>query len=393
MSGATHHGISSDVGALLPDLRELRHDLHAHPELGFELQRTAGIVAERLRQLGLEPKEGVGRSGVTAMIAPDKPGPVVALRADMDALPITEETGLPYASQVSGRMHACGHDGHTTILLGAAAVLSERPELLPGPVKLIFQPAEEGVEGAAAMIADGALENPRPDAAFALHGWPGIGLGVIGIRPGPIMASSDRFDAVITGKGGHAAHPEGTIDPIVVAAHVITVWQTIVSRQIRATDPAVVSVTRVDAGTSYNIIPPEVRLSGTYRALSAETRLAIPKKLRELGEGVCKAFGAKLDLTARPGTGVTVNDVGLAGYVADVAREAFGEDCLQIADAPAMGAEDFGQIAEKVPGVMFWLGVGDGPFCHSPAFDFPDDAIPLGVEMFVRLVRGFRGVP
>jgi amidohydrolase len=384
--------MNDEIAPLLPELRELRHDLHSHPEVGFELHRTAGIVAERLRGLGLQPKEGVGRTGVTAVIAADKPGPVVALRADMDALPMAEETGLPYASQSAGSMHACGHDGHTTILLGTAAVLARKPELLSGPVKLIFQPAEEGVKGAGEMIADGALDNPKPDAIFALHGWPGIKLGTIGVREGPIMASSDKFDAVVIGKGGHAAHPEGAIDPIVIAAHLIAAWQSVVTRQTRGTDSVIVTVTAIEAGTAYNIIPPEVRLKGTWRTLSPEVRADVPKKLREMGEGICEAFGAKFEFNAMPGTAVTMNHAGLARYVAATAREAFGDERVEIADAPSMGAEDFGQFSERVPGVMFWLGLGDQPFCHHPKFDFSDDAIAPGIEMFVRLVRGFRGV-
>lgn len=377
------------ITALLPTLRELRHDLHRHPEIGFDLPRTAGIVADRLKRLGLDVREGVGRSGIVAMIDSPNAGPVIALRADMDALPIVEATGAAYASETAGTMHACGHDGHTTMLLGAAQALAQERDKLPGPVKLIFQPAEENVEGAAAMIADGAMDNPRPEAVFGLHGWPGLPVGTIGLREGPMMASSDRFDARIVGKGGHAAHPDGGLDPIAIAAHVITAWQTAVTRKLPASSPTVVTVTRVEAGSAYNIVPPHADLCGTWRALTPELRERVPAILREVGEGICSGFGASFELSLIRGTAVTMNDPKLARFVGSVAEEAFGAERVSWVDAPSMGAEDFGQFAAVVPGCFFWLGLGERPFCHSPNFDFADDAMPAGVEMFVRIARGY----
>jgi amidohydrolase len=380
--------IANQIASLLPGLRELRHDLHVHPELGFDLSRTVSIVRERLMAMGLKPREHVNGSGLTALIGDG--GPVIALRADMDALPILEETGLPYASGAAGKMHACGHDGHTTMLLGAAEVLAKNPPSCT--VKLIFQPAEENVEGAKAMIADGALEDPAPEAVFGLHGWPGLPLGTIGLREGAIMASSDRFDAVVKGKGGHAAHPEGCVDPIVVAAHLIAAWQTIVSRQTSPVDPAVVTVTRMDAGSAYNIIPPEARLCGTWRTVSPALRKEIPLQLDKMGRSLCEAFGATLEFSCIEGTAVTMNDPKLARFVGDTAKEAFGEERVRWVDAPSMGAEDFGCYAEKAPGCFFWLGLGDRPFCHNPKFDFADEALPVGIEMFVRIARGYRAM-
>lgn len=367
---------------VLAELVDLRHDLHAHPEIGFELPRTSKLVADRLRGMGLDPRVGVG---VTAVIPSTNDGPTIALRADMDALPILEQNGFEYASRSLGAMHACGHDGHTTILLGAAKVLCEQPELLPGPVKLLFQPAEEIVAGAAAMIRDGALENPQAEAIFGLHGWPGIPLGSIGIREGAMMASSDSFDAVIKGKGAHAAHPDGGVDPIAIAAHIITAWQTAVTRRFPATNPVVVTVTKFEAGTAYNIIPQEATISGTFRTLSSEIRERVPDLLLEVANGICGGFGAEFEFSLVRGTEVTVNDPRLAQYVAQIA----GEERVRWIQAPSMGAEDFGQFAQVVPGCFFWLGLGDRPFCHSPDFDFADEAIEIGVQMFVDIARGY----
>lgn len=373
--------LSDRIRNLLPELIDLRHDLHAHPEIAFELPRTSGLVAERLHALGLEPRTGVGGCGITALIPSDGGGPTVALRADMDALPMDEETGLPYASQNPGAMHACGHDGHTTILLGAASVLSALRERLPGPVLLIFQPAEEIVRGADAMIRDGALDDPCPAAILGLHGWPGIPVGTVGLREGALMASADTWDAVIRGKGGHAAHPEGTNDPIVAAAHLITAWQTIASRRTPAVSSVVLTVTRVEAGSAYNIIPPEARLSGTFRTLSTEMRERVPQLMTEVGSNVCRAMGCTLELAVTPGTTVTVNHAGLTRHVATV----LGEDRVRWVDAPSMGGEDFGRFAEVVPGCFLWLGLGDRPFCHHPGFDFADEALPVGIEVLCRL--------
>lgn len=369
------------IQKLLPELTEVRHDLHAHPEIAFDLPRTSELVAERLRSLGLQPRTGVGGCGITAVIPSDGGGAAIALRADMDALPMDEETGLPYASRTPGAMHACGHDGHTAILLGAAAVLAQLRERLPGPVLLIFQPAEEIVRGADAMIQAGALDDPRPAAIFGLHGWPGIPVGTVGLREGPLMASADTWDAVVRGKGGHAAHPEGTNDPIVASAQLITAWQTIVSRRTPAVSSVVLTVTRVEAGSAYNIIPPEARLAGTFRTLSTEMRERVPQLMTEIGSNICRAMGCSLELTVTPGTTVTVNHGGLARHVATV----LGEDRVRWVEAPSMGGEDFGRFAEVVPGCFLWLGLGDRPFCHHPSFDFADDALPVGIEVLCRL--------
>jgi amidohydrolase len=379
--------LKQQIRELLPSLIDLRHDLHAHPEIGFDLPRTAGLVASRLRGMGLEPREGIGKSGVTALIESPNHGPAVALRADMDALPVTEETGAAYASTTEGAMHACGHDGHTTVLLGAATLLAREPNQLPGTVKLIFQPAEETAQGARAMIEDGVLENPRPGAIFALHSWPGIAIGKIGLRAGPLLASADLFDAVVTGKGGHAAQPDGAIDPIVVASHVVTAWQTYVSRHTPATEPVVVSVTRFDAGTAYNVIPSQAKIAGTYRTVSETTRAGTPKVLRRIAEGVCSAFGASFELTVHEGTVVTVNDPRLTEHVAAVAHEALGEGSVEWLPMPTMASEDFGYLSAQVPGVFFCLGQGDRPLWHNPKADFADESIATGVEMMVRLAR------
>lgn len=373
----------------------LRHDLHRHPENAFREERTAGAVAERLRAFGLDVREGIAGTGVVGLVRGARPGMppniggvgghTVALRADMDALPILEQTDVPYRSETPGVMHACGHDGHTAILAGAAAVLAALRDEMAGSVKLIFQPAEEPVAGAKALCEAGVLHDPEVSAIVALHGWPGLPLGAIDASAGPAMASSDTFDIVVTGRGGHGAMPHLAVDPVVAAAQVVTALQSIRSREISPVCPVVVSVTSVQAGEAYNVIPEEVRLKGTVRALDPEVRAEMPGRIRRIAEGVCAAYGAAATVEYRECCPVTVNDAGVCALIREAAEPMLGAGNVRSEGEPTMGAEDFSCYVREVPGALFRLGLGDVAPVHNPRFDFPDAAIPVGIELMARI--------
>lgn len=386
--------IRSKIADLQEELVAVRHDFHMHPELGFEEVRTARIVAEKLRSWGLSPTEGVARTGVVCLIEGTASGRTIALRADMDALPIEEESDLPYRSHIPGKMHACGHDGHTTILLGAAAVLRQLRTQFYGTVKLIFQPSEEAVSGAVEMVREGVLKNPTVDAALALHGWPGIPLGKVGIKSGAMMASSDAFDIRVLGKGGHAAYPARCVDPIYIASLIIQALQGTVSRETSLDEPAVLTFTRLEAGTAYNVIPETTRVSGTVRALSEMTRARMMRRIPEIATAVAQSYGGAAEFKALPGCPVTHNDERITSLVEEVARRAIGANVVTIPH-PSMGAEDFSAFTQAVPAMMFFLGLGDVPMCHNPRFDFDDRAIPIGIEIFVKATLAFlsEGLP
>jgi amidohydrolase len=375
--------LHDEIESLAPALAEMRHHLHENPELSEHEVETSAFVAERLRSLGMEPKTGVGGHGVVAELVGGRPGPRLAIRADMDALPIVEENEVPYRSANPGVMHACGHDGHTTTLLGTVEVLTRRRSELAGSVRFIFQPAEETVGGAKRMCGEGVMEGV--DAVVALHGWPQVGLGQIGVRSGPMMASADTFDIVVNGRGGHAAYPHATIDPIMVGAEIVGALQTIASREIDPNDPVVVSITRFEAGTAYNVIPSTARLFGTYRTLAAETRRGLPDRIRRIAESVCSAHGATCDLTFRQGTPPVVNDPGIIELVERVAADMLGEGNVVQIPFPSMGAEDFAEYLAHAPGAMFRLGLGPVSPIHTPTFNFDDRALPIGVELFGRI--------
>jgi len=382
-----------------------RRDLHEHPELGNEETRTAALIAAQLKSLGIEVQTGVARTGVVGILKGGKPGPVVALRADMDGLPLTEATGLPFASvakstylgQPVGVMHACGHDTHVAMLLGAAAVLSKMQKDLPGTVKFIFQPAEEGslpgtVGGAKLMVQEGVLDNPKVDAIFGLHIWASAPVGQIQYRPRGEMASSDRFTVKVIGKGAHGAKPWSSIDPVVTAAEIITALQTIVSRQVDLTqDAAVVTVGTVQAGVRYNIIPPDATLSGTIRAFSPEVQQRIWAAIKRTASGIAAANGATAEVSIEPYVPVTFNDPALTARMLPTLQAVAGSQ--NVVEIKAVtGAEDFAFYQEKVPGLFVFLG-GTTPGSdfaqvadhHTAGFRVDESAFPLGVRALATL--------
>ena len=375
--------LKSEIAAIEPDLVETRHYLHQNPELSYEEEQTAAFVARRLRALGLNPETGIGGHGITADLEGGRPGRTIAIRADMDALPIEEANAFPYRSRNQGVMHACGHDGHTTVLLGTVRTLLNQRESFPGRVRFIFQPAEETVGGARLMCEEGVMQGV--DAVIALHGWPGVGLGQVGVRSGAMMASADRFDIVIKGTGAHAAYPHQSVDPIVIGAQIVTALQTISSREVDPVDPVVVTVAQFHAGTAYNIIPGEARLHGTVRTLNAETRATMPERIRRVAEGICAAGRAALDFKWIEGTPPVVNDPEIVELVRGVTRDTLGEKALVEVPNSSMGAEDFAMYLQSAPGAMFRLGLGDTSPIHTPTFDFTDAALPIGVELFSRI--------
>lgn len=371
------------IDAIETEMIEMRHHLHQNPELSFQEEKTAALVAERLRQLGLTVQTGVGGHGVVATLQGARPGRTLAIRADMDALPIQEQSGLPYCSRQPGVMHACGHDGHTTMLLGTAKTLTALREEMAGNVRFIFQPAEEVVGGAHRMCEEGVMDGV--DAVIALHGWPQIGLGQIGVRSGAMMASADTFDIRIQGQGAHAAYPHLSVDPIVVGAQVVTALQTLVSRETDPNDPVVVTVGQFHAGTAYNIIPGTAHLAGTVRTLSNETRRSMPDRIRRVVEGVCAAARASCEFAYHEGTPPVMNDPAVNNLIAEVGREALGEENVLTIPHPSMGAEDFAVYLDYAPGAMFRLGLGETSPIHTPTFNFEDRALPVGVEIFCRV--------
>jgi amidohydrolase len=384
---------------LRPQLVTQRRDFHMHPELSNREERTARIVAEKLRALGLdEVRTGVGRHGVVALLKGSKPGPVVAVRADMDALPIQETNNVPYKSQNPGVKHACGHDVHTTIALGLAEVLSHMRDKISGSVKFLFQPAEEGAPtgeegGASLMIKEGALENPRPQAIFGLHVMPTIEIGQIGYNSGPAMASSDRFAITIRGKKVHAAYPHDGIDTVVVAAECVTALQTIRSRRINATEPIVVTVGVIQGGNRFNIIPDEVRLEGTVRTLSEDVRRQVQALIRQTLAGVTSAFGATFDMEYVEGTAVTYNDPKLVEATLPTLRRVLAEANVT-SPKPQMGAEDFSYYQRVVPGFFYFLGVGNKSkgitaMVHTPDFDVDEDSLVIGVKLMTNVVLDY----
>lgn len=373
----------------LPDLVAIRHDLHRHPELAFDEHRTSGVVQAELGRLGIQFQAGLGRgTGVLGFLpATGTAQKTVALRADMDALPILENTGKEYASTVEGKMHACGHDGHTTVLIGAARVLAALPER-KNNVLFVFQPAEENGGGGQYMVRDGVLEGqvlgPKADMIFGLHGYPGMPVGNVGTRTGPMMAASDEFWISVRGKGGHAAMPHLGFDPVMVSAQIITALQTISSRNVSPLDSVVCTIGSIHGGTATNIIPDTVELAGTIRTLRNETREYAEKRMRSIVEGVATALGATVDIRVNKGYPVTVNDADAA----EIFRSTV--DGLTPDVEPTMGAEDFSYYGQTTPACFFWLGlVPEGqtgyPNLHAPEFDFNDDAIPVGVRAMCKL--------
>lgn len=381
--------IVNRVAAMHDELTELRRDLHAHPEILYEVHRTAGIVAEKLKAFGCdEVVPGIGRTGVVGVIRgrSNGSGKVIGLRADMDALPIPETTGLPYASTVPGCMHACGHDGHTTMLLGAARYLAETRNF-NGTVVLIFQPAEEGGAGAKAMIDDGLIDRWGIQEVYGIHNQPGLPVGSFALRPGPLMAASDRISITLHGKGGHAAKPHNCIDTVLVGAHVITALQSIVARNVDPLEASVISICMFHAGHAQNVIPATAELAGTARSLQPHVRDLLEKRIVEVTETTAAMFGARADVTYKRDYPVTRNHERETKFAAAIAAEVSGPGKVDTAMPPVMGGEDFSFMLEARPGAFIFLGNGDSAGLHHPAYNFNDDAIPVGVSYWVRLIE------
>jgi amidohydrolase len=365
-----------------------RRDLHMHPELGFQEQRTAGIVADRLRSLGLDVHTGIARTGVVGVLRGNKAGLTIMLRADMDALPILEENTQPYRSRNDGVMHACGHDGHVAILLGAAELIAARREALAGTVCLVFQPAEEGQGGAEAMVEEGLIDRFGIERAYGLHLSSKYKTGTLGFRSGPFYASSDSIEIEVLGRGGHGAAPHDTIDPILTAAGFVTSLQQIVSRNIDPLEPAVVTIGSIHGGTIHNVIPRNVRMLGTVRAFSEDVRDAMPGRIERVLKASCDAAGAAYEFEYLRRYPVTANDPDQAFYAETLARRTFGDERVFTADK-LMGAEDFSFFAQRVPACFYTLGARGGSHTahphHSSTFDIDEASLPAGVAMMTAL--------
>lgn len=384
--------IVNRVSELQPDIVAWRRDIHAHPELMYDVRRTAEFVAQRLREFGVdEVATGIGRTGVVGRIKGSKPlngneVKAIGLRADMDALPIEEQTGAGYRSTVPGKMHACGHDGHTAMLLGAARYLSETRNFA-GDAIVIFQPAEEGGAGAAAMIKDGLMDRFGIDQVYGMHNSPGMPLGTFGMRHGPAMAATDHLDIFIEGVGGHAALPHKGIDPVLAAAQLIVALQSIVSRTVDPLESAVVSICQISAGEARNVIPHMVELKGTVRTLTPDMRDIVEKRARDIVAGVALQTGTKITLDYERGYPVLVNHAESVEIAAKVAGGVVGASNVNTDMPPMMGAEDFAYMLEARPGAFIFIGNGDSAGLHHPAYDFNDDAIVYGASYWIRLVE------
>jgi hippurate hydrolase len=377
------------IEAMSGEIAEWRRDFHRNPELLFDVHRTAQVVAEKLKSFGCdEVVTGIGQTGVVAVIRGKRQGSgkVVGLRADMDALPIEEQTNLPYRSTVPGKMHACGHDGHTAMLLGAARYLTETRDF-DGTAILIFQPAEEGGGGGREMVKDGMMERFGVQEVYGLHNMPGLPIGSFAVRPGPMMAAADRFLITLEGRGGHAAKPNETIDSVVASAQIISALQTIASRNCDPLDSVVVSVTAVKAGEAYNVIPQTAELKGTVRTLSKDMRILAEKRLREIVTGVAGAMGCTAVIDYELGYPVTFNNAEKTSFVAKVAGSLVGSSNVDLAVPPTMGSEDFSFMLEERPGSYIFMGNGDSAGLHHPAYDFNDKAIPVGVSYWASIVE------
>ena len=362
----------------------LRRDIHREPELGFDTKKTAEKVLATIEGLPLDVQTGVAENGIVATLKGEKEGPTVGLRADMDALPIHEETGLPFASEIDGKMHACGHDGHTSMLVGAAHALSGMRDRLNGTVKFFFQPAEEGGGGGKVMVEEGVADDAS--SIFALHLWPGLPFGTAGTKVGPIMAAADAFEMTIRGTGGHGAFPHQTVDAIAMAAQIVTALQTVVSTEVDPVEPAVLTVGEIGAGSAFNIIPETARLGGTVRTLNEDFRRRMPGRIEQIARGVAQGMRGDAELDYTFSYPVTMNDEGASHHALGVIGTLFGEEHTLELPNPSMGAEDFSFFLEKIPGAFIWLGVGeDVSFLHTPTFAFDEEILPLGSALLTAL--------
>jgi amidohydrolase len=388
----THRSLLSDAESLKADVVAVRRRLHRVPEIGLQLPRTQALIVEELERLGLEPKRGRTVSSVTAVVEGARPGPTTLLRGDMDALPLHEDTGLDFASQIDGTMHACGHDTHVAMLIGAARLLMDRREALAGRVLVVFQPGEEGFHGARFMLEEGLLDlagATPPTAAFAIHIGTEYATGTINLRPGPLLASSDVLRITVRGRGGHASAPHLALDPITVAAEIILALQTMVTRRIDVFDPAVITIANVAAGTTNNVIPESVFMQGTIRTVSEEARTRAKEHVHRIAEGIAQAHDTTVEVKIEPGYPVTINDSDFTGLVREVAVELIGEERVEDLAAPIMGAEDFSYILQRVSGMMAFLGArpaeedpATAPNNHSNRVVFDESAMTVGTALY-----------
>lgn len=389
--------ISDAVRGLHDKLVATRREIHRHPEPGFREVRTAALVAERLRRLRLDVRTGIAETGVLGILRGGNPGKTILVRADMDALPLTEDPGREYGSTAPGYMHACGHDAHVSMALATAEALAQRKSDLKGNIVFCFQPAEEGPGGALPMIQAGVLDEPRVEACVGLHVWSDLPAGQIGVRPGPLMASVDEIEIVLSGRGGHGAAPHQTRDLVVAAAHVVTALQTVKSRRIDPQDPVVVTIAAIHGGQAFNIIPDKVSLRGTIRTFDARVRDRVEDEVRALVTGVGSAFGAEVHVEYRRGYPTTVNDPGFSVLTQEAAAEVVGSANV-VEPRRTMGGEDMSYFLERVPGCFFFLGTRneergiDAPH-HCPRFDIDESAMIVGVQTFLRVIERYQEMP
>ncbi|XUY28610.1 M20 aminoacylase family protein [Agrobacterium sp. rho-8.1] len=377
--------IIDHITGFLPDLVSIRHDLHQNPEIGFEEERTSHVVATYLDALGIDVHRGIGKTGLVGLLR-NGDGPTVALRSDMDALPMQELTDLPYRSRIENRFHGCGHDGHMTMLLGAARYLAETKNFA-GTAMFVFQPAEEGLGGSRAMISDGLFKRFPCDEIYALHNAPHHPKGTVAISNGPAMAGADFFDIRIQGKGGHAALPDTTVDPVIVMNTLIQSFQTIVSRNVSPISSAVISVTKISAGSAYNVIPDLVELGGTIRALDEGTRALVRKKMRQVSKGCEELYGVEIQVDIRDVFSVLHNHPVQTQSVVDIASSLLGQKQVAANCPPFMASEDFADMLKIVPGAYFFIGQEDSAPLHNPSYKFDDDIIPVGAALLASIVE------
>mgnify|MGYP006093875043 FL=1 len=366
-----------------------RRDIHAHPEIAFEEHRTAELVANKLREFGLEIETGIAGTGVVGTLTKGRGNRAIGLRADLDALPIQEANEFAHKSTHPGKMHACGHDGHTTMLLGAAKYLAEHGEF-EGTVYFIFQPAEENEGGGRAMVEEGLFDRYPMEAVYGMHNIPGMPVGTFAVKPGPMMAAFDIFELVVTGKGGHAAMPHLTIDPMVVGTKIVEAYQSIVSRSIDPQDPVVLSVTQFHAGDAYNVIPNEATISGCTRCFSPKVQAQLEAQMKQVATEICHAYGASCEFSYERRYPPTVNSEIEAHLAGSVARELVGADRVNLNPKSAMGSEDFAYMLQEKPGAYIWIGNGDGEgscMVHNPGYDFNDEILPIGATWWVKLAE------
>jgi amidohydrolase len=380
-------GSDFGAGALREQLVAWRRDFHMHPELGFQEHRSSGIIADQLRELGYQVQTGIASTGVLGLLESERPGPVVMMRFDMDALPIVEQNETDYVSQNPGVMHACGHDAHMAIGLGVATLMAQRRDEIAGTLKLIFQPGEEGMNGAAVMVREGVMEDPRPDVFLSVHVWSDQPVGTVNVTPGAVMAAADNWTCTVRGKGGHGAAPHQTVDPIVTAAQIVTALQAVVSRNVSPLETAVVTVGTIRGGDAFNIIPPQVDMSGTIRTFSPQVKEMVWQRVREVIERVAAAYGAEAELDISVLTPAVINDAEVARVVRAAAEATIGAENV-LSGERTMGSEDAAFFMQDVPGCYFFLGAAnaarglDAPH-HNPRFDVDEDVLPLGVAVLV----------